>query len=98
MKGEKEQINDAVMALGKEVAEENGVKIDKAGSMLFGSGVSPREAMGMSDQAVEGIYGQAYRLYNAGKYKEASQLFRLLLMLNSGESKFALGLAACFHM
>ena len=47
---------------------------------------------------VEGIYGQAYRLYNTGKYKEAAQIFRLLIMINSTEPKYAMGLAACFHL
>lgn len=59
---------------------------------------SAKEAMGLTDAMVEGIYGQAYRLYNTGKYKEASQLFRLLMMLNPKQPKYILGLAACFHM
>lgn len=62
------------------------------------AGLMPKDLLGLSDNVVEGIYGQAYRLYNAGKYHEACQLFRLLLMLNSTVSKYSLGLAACFHM
>jgi type III secretion system low calcium response chaperone LcrH/SycD len=65
---------------------------------VFTQGMSPKEAMGVSDGVLENIYAQAYRLYNTGKYIEATHLFRMLIMLNSLESKYILGLAACFHM
>jgi type III secretion system low calcium response chaperone LcrH/SycD len=61
-------------------------------------GVTPKEAMGLTDGMVEGMYGQAYRLYNTGKYADAIQLFRLLIMLNPTDAKYTLGLAACMHM
>lgn len=59
---------------------------------------SPQKAMGMTNEMVEGIYGQAYRLYNTGKYQDAAQLFRLLVMVNPTDPKFTLGLAACLHL
>jgi type III secretion system low calcium response chaperone LcrH/SycD len=58
----------------------------------------PKDAAGLSNNAVEGLYAQAYRLYNTGKYIEAVHLFRMLIMLNPTESKYVLGMAACFHM
>ena len=60
--------------------------------------ITPKAAMGMTDEAVEEMYGQAYRLYNSGNYSDAVQLFRLLIMLNPMTSKYTLGLAACMHM
>lgn len=65
---------------------------------LISHGVAPKDVMGLNDAMVEGIYGQAYRLYNTGKYKDAIQLFRLLIMLNASEPKFLMGIAACYHM
>lgn len=65
---------------------------------IFNKGILPKEAMGLSDEMVEGIYGHSYRLYNAGQYREALQLFRLLIMLNALEPKYILGYAACYHM
>lgn len=59
---------------------------------------TPKELLGLQEATLEGIYGQGYRLYNTGKYREAAQLFRLLIMLNSHEAKYVMGLAACFHM
>lgn len=61
-------------------------------------GMLLKEAMGLSDDMVEAIYGFAYRLYSMGKYSEALQMFRLLIMLDPTKEKFVLGLSACFHM
>lgn len=72
--------------------------LNKISDEVFNKGMLPKDAMGLTDQMVEGIYGHAYRLYNAGQYREASQLFRLLVMLNATEPKFILGLAACYHL
>lgn len=58
----------------------------------------PKEALDMRAQELEAVYGQAYRLYNTGKFKDAVDLFRLLIMAEPAESKYALGMAACFHM
>lgn len=61
-------------------------------------GNAPRVAMGLSDEMMDGIYGYAYRLYNTGKYEQAVQLFRLLVMLDPSDQKFLYGMAASFHM
>lgn len=98
MKGDREEIRRAVAEMSEGLESEQAEKLDKLSSKMLGQGVLPKDAMGLSDQMIEGIYGQAYRLYNTGKYKEASQLFRLLIMLNAQELKYSLGLAACFHM
>lgn len=58
----------------------------------------PRDILGLTDPVVEGIYAQAYRLYNTGRYKDSIQLFRLLVSLAPTEEKFILGLGACFHL
>jgi type III secretion system low calcium response chaperone LcrH/SycD len=58
----------------------------------------PRDVLGLTDPVVEGIYAQAYRLYNTGRYKDSIQLFRLLVSLAPTEEKFILGLGACFHL
>ena len=67
-------------------------------SKMMKQGLSPKDAMGLSSQMLEGIYAQAYRLYNTGKYLEASHLFRTLIVMDPTQSKYLVGLAACFHM
>jgi type III secretion system low calcium response chaperone LcrH/SycD len=98
MKGEQEQIKQSLKDVGESVGEKRKKNLEEAAKNILQKQVIPKEALGMSDQMIEGIYGQAYRLYNTGKYEDASQLFRLLVMMNSTESKYAMGLAACFHM
>ena len=97
MKGDQHQIKKATEEIGASVGN---AKSKEYQQMLqkAAQGSTPKDAMGLTDAMVEGIYGQAYRLYNTGKYKDASQLFRLLIMLNTTEPKYAMGLAACFHM
>jgi len=98
MKGEQQQIKKAVEAAGEELKENKGEIMKAAIEKAARKGTSPKDALGLTDAMVEGVYGQAYRLYNTGKYKESIQIFRLLLMINSAEPKYAMGLAACFHM
>lgn len=112
MDGQRHQINKAVEGVGDKMQglkeEMQGMDFEgsasiademkKIASEFMKNSASPKEAMGLTDAMVEGIYGQAYRLYNTGKYKEASQLFRVLMMLDPKQPKFMLGLAASFHM
>jgi type III secretion system low calcium response chaperone LcrH/SycD len=65
---------------------------------MMKQGMIPKDAMGLSSQVLEGIYAQAYRLYNTGKYPEAAHLFRTLIVMDPTQSKYVLGLGACFHM
>lgn len=60
-------------------------------------GIMPKTAMKIDDQTMEAVYTQAYNLYNQGKYKEASYLFRFLMLLDFTTPKYILGLAACAH-
>lgn len=97
MAGE-QQIKKAAEKVGADIGAEMGKQFQKISEDMIARQFLPKNALGMSDQMIEGIYGQAYRLYNTGKYKDAAELFRLLVMLNSTEPKYSMGLAACFHM
>lgn len=98
MKSDQHQVKKAVDQLANQVDHTAAENYEKFASNLMQKGVTPKDILGLSDQMVEGIYGQAYRLYQTGRYKDASQLFRLLIMIKATESKFCLGLAACLHM
>ena len=97
MKADQHQIKKATEEIGAHMDKQKG-QTKSLMSKVVQRGTRPQDIMGLSDAMVEGIYGQAYRLYNTGKYRDASQLFRLLIMLNSTEPKYAMGFAACFHM
>ena len=57
----------------------------------------PKQALHLNDETMEAIYGQGYNLYNQGRYKEASYIFRLLMLLDYMTPKYVLGLAASLH-
>lgn len=98
MPGEQQQIKKAAGAVGADVKGTVAKNIDKSVKQATTGGKTAKDVLGLTDAMVEGIYGQAYRLYNTGKFRDASQIFRLLLMLNATEVKYAMGLAACYHM
>jgi len=93
-----ETIMEVLGKLGEENSKELAEAVEKISKNVFEKGMLPKDAMGLSDSMVEGIYGYAYRLYNSGKYRDASHLFRILILLNPTESKYILGMAACQHM
>lgn len=99
MKGDqKEQVKKSIEKMGANIGSEQARNMEKLSKSAMMDQLLPKNAMGLSDAMVEGLYSQAYRLYNTGKYKDASQLFRLLIMIDSTEAKYTMGLAACFHM
>lgn len=99
MKGEqKAQVKKAVAEMGEKLKKEAGKNLENMSKSAVMEKLLPKNALGMSDAMVEGLYSQAYRLYNTGRFKDASQMFRLLVMIDSTEAKFTMGLAACFHM
>lgn len=87
---------------GSEKAKNPGDAFDQAigemASKMMVQGLTPKDAMGVSNAYTENVYAQAYRLYNTGKYGDAAHLFRMLIILNAMEPKYLLGLAACLHM
>lgn len=99
MKGDqKEEIKKAMENVGLNIGQMKGKEMEDFSNAALAEQLLPKNVMGLSDAVVEGLYSQAYRLYNTGKYKDASQLFRLLIMIDSTEAKYTMGLAACFHM
>lgn len=98
MKSEQEHIKKATEDLAQKFGPEKRDTIKEAIGRVSKEAVTPKDMLKLNDQYVEGIYGQAYRLYNTGKYVEAGKLFQLLVMMNSMEPKYIMGLAACFHM
>ncbi len=98
MRGEEQQVKKAMDAVSRGISPAFQKEVMNVLQSLFKTGVLPKEALGFNNQKIEVIYSQAYRLYNTGKYVEASHLFRLLLVLDPTEAKYGLGLAACLHL
>lgn len=95
---ETKKVKNAVKKVGKKIAKEKKKGMEKLSEDVMNKGLNPKVAMGLSDAMVEGMYGQAYRLYNNGKYKDSSEIFRLLIMLDPTDARYTMGLGACLHM
>lgn len=98
MKGQREQLKKIATESGGKIAAKAVWEATENLTKKIEKSKSAKEVMGLTDAMVEGIYGQAYRLYNTGKFDEAIKIFRMLVMMNSAEPKYSMGLAACFHM
>lgn len=97
-RGTRSQMKQQAMENSTENMQHLETAVNDWANKMLKQGLSPKDAMGVSSQLLEGIYAQAYRLYNTGKYVEASHLFRMLILMDPTEAKYVLGLAACFHM
>jgi len=98
MEGDQNEMKKASAKLGAQIHDAKAQELQNIAKNAVKKGLSPKEVLGLNDSMVEGIYGQAYRLYNTGRYKDASQIFRMLIMINAAEPKYTMGLAACLHM
>lgn len=101
MKGSRETKNEAEKAAydeGVEAAKSVDNFIAQFIDKVMNQGVLPKDVMGVQNNVIEGIYAQAYQLYNTGKYLDAIHLFRMLILMDPTEPKFTMGLAACSHM
>lgn len=93
-----DKTNEKVWQEAEKDSDGLGKALDQYISKVFKEGSSPQDALGLDKSILDSVYAQAYRLYNTGKYEEAIQQFRILIMMNSMETKYILALAACFHM
>lgn len=96
--GTKGQMNKETLSSAEKQSEKFDNALGELTGKILEQGMTPKDAIGLSSGYLENVYAQAYRLYNTGKYAEATHLFRILIMLNAMEPKYILGLAACFHM
>lgn len=90
--------NQESLGIDEDQKEQFGKALGEISDSFFRRGMPPKEVFEVDNRILENIYSQAYRQYNTGKYTEASHLFRILIMMDSSEEKYMLGLAACFHM
>lgn len=57
----------------------------------------PRHAMGISPELMELLYTFGFNAYNAGKYEDALQTFKMLNFLEPLSPKYVMGQAATHH-
>jgi len=57
-----------------------------------------KAALGVSDQAIEGLYGRAHQQFSIGQYRRAEEIFRTLCALDRDRADFWLGLGICYRL
>jgi len=90
-------IKSAVSKLGSKLSKEEKSEHAKLLVNIFEKGMTPKEAMKISDQEMAQIYSYAYHQFSGGKYEEARELFKMLLTLEPQNSNFATALGVCHH-
>lgn len=98
MKGEERQVGQVVEKLGNELEKKAGGNYTGAVKKATTGSLSLLKFLNLDEVKIETIYARAYRLYNTGKYVEAAQIFRYLMLVNPGDTRYFLGLAACCHL
>lgn len=98
MRDTRQAIKQAADQVGEHVNQNKGEEYNDLAQKAFKGNLSLKSLAGVSDEKENAIYGQAYLLYNTGRYKDAAEVFRVLITINSTEPKYMMGLAACFHM
>lgn len=93
----KEKIKATVKSAGKDLSSEMKKDLAKMLFNIFSKGISPKEAMGISQNELSEIYGFAFSLFSAGKYEDSMQLFKMLLTLDPSDSNFATSVGTCYH-
>lgn len=89
----KSTINKVASHLTKDEKKEHAKLLVK----IFEKGMSPKQAMNISDEEMAQIYSFAYHHFGGGKYKEAREMFKIMLMLDPANSDFATSLGICHH-
>lgn len=90
-------IKSAVNKLGPNFSKDEKKEHAKLLVQIFEKGMSPKKAMGISDEEVAQIYSFAYHQFAAKKYEDARELFKILFSLEPFNSDFATALGVCHH-
>jgi len=91
------QLQDLLATMKPDAEKDAAKNFSMVMEYVLKKGTIPKAALKISDNTMEAVYAQAYNLYNQGKYKEASYLFRFLMLLDMTTAKHVMGLAACLH-
>lgn len=77
--------------------EKLGIDGDKIFQSFVATG-SFKTALGVTDAAIEGLYGRAHQQFLIGQYERAEEIFRTLCALDRSRSDFWLGLGICYRV
>ncbi|KAF3362291.1 Type III secretion specific chlamydia chaperone 2 [Chlamydiales bacterium STE3] len=98
MESSRQQVREIIEKLTPNLSPEDRAQQEALLSEVVDEGKLLKDVLNVSDDTIEYLYSQAYRLYKTGKYKDSSRYFHILYMLNGLDLRFTMGIAACHHM
>jgi type III secretion system low calcium response chaperone LcrH/SycD len=64
---------------------------------IFTHSMTPKEAFRVSDDRIEGLYAEGYRLFTSGKFQKSIPLFEMLMLIDPTDTRFMLGMASALY-
>lgn len=93
----KETVREITEKMKLEFPQENSEKHAEVIINLIEKGKLPFESMGFDVRFIGMLYAYAYKLFLAGKFSDAEQVYRLLMYLNPVDARYPHALAATLH-
>lgn len=93
----REMVKQVVNKVGNNLPKEQKMEQAKMLIKIFEEGMTPKEALGVTDGEIARIYCYAYRLFSAGLYQQAKNAFEALQSLEPFRNEFSLSLGVCHH-
>lgn len=93
---EKKKFYEETICKGDLIPEDKKEKFEEFFRKILFENQLPRDALGMTDEMMEFIYGQGYKMYQSGQIKEAAEVFKMLALLNINEAKYSIALGVCY--
>jgi type III secretion system low calcium response chaperone LcrH/SycD len=85
-------IDDKIDGFTEEINKKNQEILHK----IYENGMTPGDALGVTKQQKEWLYGLGYQFYERGKLENACLLFRFLAKLDPSEVKYPMGVGGCY--
>lgn len=93
----RQNIKEIVKKHGADLPPEQKKELGKIMVKVFEKGMTPKEAMGVSEKEISEIYGFAYYNFSIGKFEEAKQLFKMMFTLDPRKGEYATCIGVCHH-
>lgn len=98
MKTVEEIIKETVAQMGAKLSEEEKKEQERIVTEMIVKGKFAKDALGISRECLEIVYGGTLNLYNSGQYAKAELMFQFLTLLDPTSFKYHMGIAASRHM
>lgn len=93
----KDAIKTSIKQLGQELPNDKKLEVAKVLLKSATQTLEPKDVLNISEKDIARLYSFGYSLYNQGLYKDACEIFKVLLMIDYSEAEFMFCLASCYH-